>query len=501
MISIIVLASLTPVFILLIGSLLVTFMDDRINRKLLSTFIIFLALLMNSILLGFYMLLDLTERDFYLNLGTGTFLIIEFILLIGLIVTLFSKEEIVNIVNENLFDGFILILLIGMIGTIISSNILVIFSSFILVVALIGVIFYFGNYPKEFNLLKLYFIGIVISILLLSIASYLIFVEFGSLILTEIKILEISDTSNIFITVLLLLGIGIPCGLFPFSISHLKNYYQDSSYTNLLLFSLFSFVNVFLIIRVLNAFSFNLLTNGVIIMIISGIGLIISVVSILTELFTSLDGDTFSIKKIFGYSICSDFNMFLLLSSFMVFLTPVVLGQTYMNLLIFYFLILISVKILIFYTFFPIMLETYDDNLKLLGDFWTKYKIFGIILFISGFIISIPLSFISLNTLLTVFSIESIIGVSIFSMISFIIFIFYLVYLVITLIFISICFIQIYFSNKPRYIEREVIKVVNSNHYIPIIIIILMIGLLNIVFLLGNNIFYSIFKSFFLFIE
>ena len=501
MISIIILASLTPVFILLVGSLLVTFMDDRINRKLLSTFIIFLALLMNSILLGFYMLLDLTERDFYLNLGTGTFLIIEFILLIGLIVTLFSKEEIVNIVNENLFDGFILILLIGMIGTIISSNILVIFSSFILVVALIGVIFYFGNYPKEFTLLRLYFIGIGISILLLSIASYLIFVEFGSLILTEIKILEISDTSNIFITVLLFLGIGIPCGLFPFSISHLKNYYQDSSYTNLLLFSLFSFVNVFLIVRVLNAFSFNLLTNGVIIMIISGIGLIISVVSILTELFTSLDGDTFSIKKIFGYSICSDFNMFLLLSSFIVFLTPVVLGQTYMNLLIFYFLILISVKILIFYTFFPIMLETYDDNLKLLGDFWTKYKIFGIILFISGIIISIPLSFLSLNTLLTIFSIESIIGVSIFSMISYIIFILYLVYLVITLVFISICFIQIYFSNKPRYIEREVIKVVNSNHYIPIIIIILMIGLLNIVFLLGNNIFYSIFKSFFLFIE
>jgi len=501
MLSIIVLASLTPVLILLLGSLLVTFMDERVNRKLLSIFIVFLALFMNSILLSFYMLLDIVERDFYLNLGTGTFFIIEFILLIGLIVLLFSKEEVVNIVNENLFDGLILIILIGMIGTIISSNIIVIFSSFILVITLIGVIFYFGNYPKEFKLLRLYFIGIGISIILLFIASYLMYIEFKSLILTEIKLVQISDASNILITTLLFLGIGIPCGLFPFTISHLKNYYQDSSYTNLLLFSLFSFVNVFLIVRILNVFSYALLTNGLIIIIISSIGLLTSIIFILTELFTSLDGDTFSIKKIFGYSICSDFNMFLLLSSFIVFLTPVALGQSYMNLLIFYLLILISVKTLIFYTFFPIMLETYDDNLKLLGDFWNKYKIFGIFLFLSGLIISLPLSFLSLNALITLYSIESIIGISVISMIAFIIFILYLIYIAITLVFVSISFIQIYYSNKPRYVERETIKNINSNHYIPIIIIVLLIAVLIIAYLFGNNVFYLIFRSFFLFTE
>jgi formate hydrogenlyase subunit 3/multisubunit Na+/H+ antiporter MnhD subunit len=312
--SIITLASLTPMFILLIGVFLISFMKDRQNRKSLSSLIIILALFINTLLLfGFYLPLNLIEREYDLNLNTGTFMIIEIILLIGLIVSLFSKDEFIAVVNENLFDGIILLILLGLIGTFISSNIIAIFSSFILVIMLIGVIFYFGNYPKEYNLLKLYFAGIGVSILLLFFSSFIIYLEFNTLVLTEIVLLEISDLSSMLLSILLLLGIGIPCGLIPFSIYHLKNYYQDSSYTTLLIFAVFSFVNIFLIIRILNVFAFTLVINGILIMIISTIGLIISEIFILSELFTSLDGDTFSLKKLFGFSICADFNMFNLL--------------------------------------------------------------------------------------------------------------------------------------------------------------------------------------------
>ena len=501
MVSLIILASLMPSFILLIGAILILFMNDRINRKLLSSFIILLAFIMNTMLLGFYIGYGLIEREFYLNLTSGTFIISEIILLLGLIVNLFSKEEIVNIVNENLFDGIILIILLGMIGTTISSNLLVIVSWFILVIVLIGIIFYFGDYPKEFRLLKNYFLGVGISIILLFSASYLIYLEFGTLILTEIKLLEMSGINNVIISLLLLFGIGIPCGLFPFSIYHLKNYYHDSSYTNLFLFSIFSYVNIFVLIRVLNIFTFNLIFNGLFLMVISGIGLIISLIYVLTELFTSLDGDTFSIKKLFGFSISADFNMFLLFASFLVFLGPLEMTNSYMNILIFYLLMVISIKALIFYTFFPIMRETHDDNLKLLGQFQEKYKSFGNILLIAALILSLPLSILSFIAFPSIFSTEGIIEMSLYSLLSFLIIVLYIIYLSITLIFISITRVQIYFSDKPRYIERESVKNISANHYLPIIIIFIIIGLLNIMFLLGNNIFYLIFKSFLIIID
>ena len=44
------------------------------------------------------------------------------------------------------------------------------------------------------------------------------------------------------------------------------------------------------------------------------------------------------------------------------------------------------------------------------------------------------------------------------SFLAFMLLVIYIIYLSITLIFISISFIQIYFSNPPRYIERDVKK-------------------------------------------
>lgn len=499
MVSIIIIASFAPSFILLIGAMLIIFMKERINRKLLNSFIFMFALLLNSLLVVYYWLYDIVERELYLNLDLGTMILIEIILAMSFITLLFSQQENALVDNENILDGLIIIIVLAMIGTVITSNIIAICSCFIIIIVFMGAIFYFGDYPKEFQILRLYFFGIAISIILMFIAIYLIFLELNTLILTEISIMQISNVLNVSISVLFILAIGIPCGLFPFSVYHLKRYFQDASYSLLFLYAILNFISVFLIIRILNAFALGLALYSVIILPIAAIGLISSTIFILTELFSSLDGSTFSIKKIFGYSICADFNLCLLLVSFMSFL-PQDLTQFYLNGILFYYLMMMAIKTLIFYGFFPVMLETDDDNLKLLGDFWTKYKNFGIFLLISGLLISIPLSFFTINTFITVFTSETLANSLIYT-INTLIFALYILYLGITLIFISIAFTQIYFSDKPRYVEREKITSIQNKDYLPVIIIFILIAILSISYLFIEDIFYNLFNTFFFILD
>jgi len=499
LVSIIILASFAPSFIMLIGAMLIIFMKDRINRKFLNFFIFIFALLLNSLLLVYYWIYDIVERDLYLNLETGTFILIECILCLSIIILLFSQEENAQVDNENILDGIIIIIILGLIGTLITSNIIAIFSCFIIVVFLMGTIFYFGDYPKEFRLLKSYFFGSAISVVLIFISIYLIYLNFNTLILTELSSMQISKEINTIISLFLLLAIGIPCGLIPFSIYHLRNFFRDTSYSLLFLYFIFNFTSLFLLIRVLNCFALDLIIFSYALLPIAAIGLIIPLIYILTELFSSLDGNTFSIKKLYGYSICSDFNLCLLLLSFLSFL-PSDLSLAYMNGIIFYYLMIIAIKTLIFFTYFPVMLETDDDNLKLLGELWAKYRNFGIIFFISGLIISLPLNLLTINTLITIYTSDSIAN-SLNYTINLLIFALYIIYLGITLVFISISFNQIYFSDKPRYIEREQKTPITFKHYLPIIIVIILIGILSILFLFIEDIFYNVFSTFFLIIE
>ena len=377
--SILLLASFTPIFIILIGVLLLLNLDERINRNLLSTFLLGIALLLNTMLLIFYMLLDLRERSFALNFEPGTFFIFEIIMLLGLFTLMFTKHEMMNVVNERQMNSIIFLILLSLIGTVLTSNILITITCFSLALFFIGAFFYFGEFTKDFELLQWYFIGVGISVILLFFGSFFMIVETGTLLLTEILFLDLSPVSNFFITSLFILGFGIPCGLFPFFIFHLKNYFQDSSYSSLILyFNLISLTPVILL-RSLSPFSFNHPPNGIFLLFVSTISLIISLIYILTELFTSLDGDTFSIKKIYGFSLCADFNMTLLFISYLTILNPLNNSIVYLNNVLFFLFSLTTLKILLLFSFFPIMLETFDDNFKLLGNFHEKYQKFSYI--------------------------------------------------------------------------------------------------------------------------
>lgn len=240
-------------------------------------------------------------------------------------------------------------------------------------------------------------------------------------------------------------------------------------------------------------------------MMFSVFGLIISLVFVLTELFTSLDGNTYSLKKLFGFSLVADFNMLIFLSSYFSTLIKVdTMMINFYNSIIFMILVIFIVKMLYLYGFYPVMIKTQDDNLKLLGKFWEENKNFGSALIISGLILSAPFSLISLFSLLNIFSAEKITSVSIYSFMGFSIISVFVIYLAVILILISISFIQVYFSNEPRYLERDLkegVEKTNNVHYLPILGFTAILIVLFILFVFVNLFYYNIFKSFLLIID
>ncbi|MFX1382492.1 MAG: hypothetical protein ACFFBP_08590 [Promethearchaeota archaeon] len=469
--------------------------QDQKIRKNIVIEIVSISLISNSILLILYSLNNIVQRNFYFNFERGSLLLVELILFLGLFVSLFSKGEIDLVINENIHDGLILTILLGLCCCTLTLNILIISLWLIFVLGFIGIIFYYSDYFKPLNILRYYIIGVIICIILLFLSCLIIFIQFNTLILTEIPI-----TNNIFIYIFLLVGIGIPFGLIPFTTYHYKNIYHECSYTNLLLYFTLSIVSSFQVIRILNIFAFSSQINAFILLCISSIGLIISLISIIKELFGNFDGETYSIKKLFGYLICADFNFLIMLSSFIPILNTLGLEIDYYNMLFFYILLNSLIKLYLFYNFYPIMLETNDDNLHLLGDFWIKYKNFGLFYLISGFIVAIPFSFTILSSLSLILSNNSISENSLYFTTITILIVFFLIYIIIIITFISISFIFIFFGNKSEYIKREGIKGINRFYNIPNMVLLGLLILLILFFYYGNNFYYSWFSGFLLII-
>ena len=146
------------------------------------------------------------------------------------------------------------------------------------------------------------------------------------------------------------------------------------------------------------------------------------------------------------------------------------------------------------------MLETNDDNLRLLGDFWIKYRVFGISYLIIGFIIAIPYSFTLLSCFSVIFTNIAILENSLYYTSLMIIVIFVLLYIISNLTLISISFILIFFGGKPNYIKKEKQKEINQLHFFPNIFMLILIGFLLFLNIFGNSLYYFWFRDFFLII-
>ena len=488
---------ITQLISMFFGAMLALIVKNRKIRKNLTLYLMVFNLILNSLLLYFSFVNNSVDNYLNLSLSIGTYILIEVIFIVGLILSIFSKKEFQKFDLDDLSDSLLLIILLGLIGIIISFNLLSIITFFLLIIVCIGIIFYISDYKKEFKVLKLYFMATIFSIIMLSLATLIIFLETNSLSLSIIKFHKFSDFMNISISIMLLLGIGIPCGLFPLSVFHLKNYFQDCSYTQLLLYSLFNYITAFLSLRILNMFAFSLSFNSFMLLILSSIGLIITFFFIITELFTHFDGNTYSIKKLYGYSVISDYNVFILICTLLPLISTINMAILF-NMILYYLLNVISFKLLLFYSFYPVMLETYDDNIRILGDFWKKHKYFSFILFLTGLIFIFPLGFISFISILNYFSFYEIIMNSLLNTIANLILVLFSVYIVITLILLSTLFIQISFSKKSQHEVRENVEVVAKTDYWPFYILMISFILYLVLYFIGNTVFFDIFQEFLL---
>jgi len=480
-------------YILFFGAFAVYILQSHIRRKQVIFGLLFFNLVLNSFLCVMHIFYNFNGSNL-----KGTYIIIELILIFGLIATKFSNKQLENSSNKDLYDFLVLLIIFGLIGIVLTTNIMSIILWFLFLSLIFGVIFFIDNFKKELILLKLYFIVLIISAICLIGATILIFLATGSLELDVINGTEISEELNNFISITLFLGIGLLCGLVPFSIFHLKNYFQDNSYANLFLFSIFIYIISFIAIRILNSLSHESLIVSFTLMILLIFGIILPMVYITIELFTHIDGNTYSIKKIFGYSIVLDFNMVLLFVVFSNLLTTP-LNEIFLNSIIYFLLTIFSVKMLIFYTFYPVMINTDEDNAKLLGGFKNKYRKFGTGLLVSGLIIIVLLGFLFLNNTLPILSSYEIASNSLYSLTAGIVLTVYILFLIVVLILISTKFNHLYNQNTPQYLQRDSTKNLHPIDFMPIIVLFVIIICLSLSYIFIDNFFYDLFKDFFYF--
>jgi formate hydrogenlyase subunit 3/multisubunit Na+/H+ antiporter MnhD subunit len=299
-------------YILFFGAFVVYTLKSDVKRKQVVYGLLFFNLVFNSFLCVMHIFYNFNGSNL-----KGTYITIELILIFGLIATQFSNNQLENSSNKDLYDFLVLIIIFGLIGIVLTTNIMSIILWFLFLSLIFGVIFFIDNFKKELVLLKFYFIVLIISAICLIGATILIYLATGSLELDVINGIQISEELNNFISITLYLGIGLLCGLIPFSIFHL---------------------NIsFIAIRILNTLSHESLIVSFTLIILLILGIILSMVYITIELFTHIDGNTHSIKKIFGYSVVLDFNMVLLFFVFSNLLTTPLI-EIFLNSIIYFLL-------------------------------------------------------------------------------------------------------------------------------------------------------------------
>jgi len=472
-------------YILFFGAFVVYIIPKNDKRKQ-----VIFGLLISSLVLNSFLCVVFIFNIFNGSNLKGTYLTIELILIFSLIVTKFSNSEFESSSNKDLYDFLLLIIIFGLIGIVLTTNILSIVLWFLFLSSTFGLIFFIDNFKKELVLLKLYFIVLIISAICLIGATILIYLATESLELDVINGIQISEELNDFILIILYLGIGLLCGLVPFSIFHLKNYFQDNSYANLGLFSIFIYTISFITIRILKVLSPESLIVSFTLMTLLILGIILPMVYITIELFTHIDGNTYSIKKIFGYSVVLDFNMVLLFVVFSNLLTTPI-NEIFLNSIIYFLLTVFSVKMLIFYTFYPVMINTREDNMKLLSGFKKEYRKFGTVLLVSGLIIIVLLGFLFLNNTLPILFSYEIASNSLYSLTASIVLTIYVLFLIVVLILISTNFNHLYNQNEPQYLQRDNAKEIRSIDFIPIIVLFVIIICLSLSYIFIDNFFYD----------
>jgi len=447
------------------------------ERENLHIFLSFGNLIISTAVIIISTFFPSQEIFFNIFFSPSQYFLMGIIFLFQVIFSVFIKYTSKNYPNAYLFDIFSLLIFLSLVGMISSINFLTLASFFILIIILTGMIFYFGEFKKEFRLLKTYFTACIISIISLISAILIFYFNTGTILIYNMDAFQLSEIPCIILSILLILGLGIPCGLFPFYVFHLKKYFQEADYVHVILLMAFNLISTLTIMQLLGSFISLTSVNIFIILIISGLGVVIAIYYIILEIFTSHDGFTYSIKKIIGYSIICDSNLILLLfANFYLFPEP--FRRNLLNLLIFLFISLTLMKLILSYSFLITANKSNEDNFRLLGNFWKNNKMFGLLLFLSGLILIFPVIFIFIYSFLANLEFMFPMLNSLVSLISIIALSLLIISILIILLFTSHFFVQVYISKNTSYLERVSTYKINKkmSYLIGILLITLLIG-------------------------
>jgi len=425
---------LIEIITILISGISIFFINQQIKRKRIIFWIISSSLIINTFSLFIALFMNLQFYEFYLIIDGNVLLIVEFILLGGIFFAIISKNNDKKSVNP-IHDGFSLLILAGIIGFVSSSHLLILISWFAFVLILLGVNLFYEEINIDFKNSIPYFLSIGISLVALSIFSIIIFIDTGTIYLIEIISIGVSTELNFIYILLIIIGFGIPCGIFPFGVFHLKKVFQDGSYYNLLFYFIINYSINFSLFKSFQFFEFLPLGYGLIVTIISILGIIIFFYIILKELFFSLEKQSFSLKRIIGYSIAGDFNNILMVFSISLFIHGHT-KETYLDGLFLIFSLFILVKLLILFALHPIIL-THEDDLIIEEKNRRYSKLLQYLLYITGAIIAFPLSYYSFWILNEVLNVPEVQSNSAFTFLIVSIIVLHLLYNVISLITIS----------------------------------------------------------------
>ena len=395
--------------------------------------------------------MNLQFHEFYLIIDGNVLLIVEFILLGGMFYAIISKNNDKKSINIPIHDGISLLILAGIIGIVSSSHLLILISWFAFVLILLGVNLFYGEITIDFRNCIPYFLSIGISLVALYVFSIIIFLDTGTIYIIDIISIGVSSELNFICIILITIGFGIPCGIFPLGVFHLKKVFQDGSYYNLLFYFMINYSIIFSLFRSFQFFEFLPLGYGSIVTIISILGIITFFYILLKELFFSLEEQSFSLKRIMGYSITGDFNNILMLLSISLFI-PAHIREKYLNGLFLIFSLFILVKMLILITLHPIILTYEDDSGKEKDRRYSK--LLKYLLYITGAIVAFPLSYYSFWILNEVLNVSEVQSNSAFTFLIVFIIVLHLLYNTISLITISTINLESY-NNKIIKTEKK----------------------------------------------
>lgn len=381
-----ILILLSPVLFLIIGLFFALGFLKEENKFLIITIFELIALISNTIIL---FLIDGYELHSYsLNINRGSYFISEFILITGMYIVLTIKPKLREISQDHIFLTFMFLLQISAYCLTITTNLIIILLLITIISISTLILGLFEKYTKDFFIYKKQIPIIIVSFLLMSFLIGYIYSITGSVNLFEISQMNLTLTFPIKISIVLLtiFGLGLPCGLVPFSTFE-KEIYENGNFSlTVWIYTIQYPLFIIIIVKILS--SLKIITNelsegidvylGALLTLITIVGVIIGIIYSFFELFKKMNKEMCNIKSILGFQNIAQFNLVIMLFSLNQYtINNSIIRSNILLILLETLLIFILTNIILLVTLNPISKE---DNLLNIEKIFLKpeQKYFGI---------------------------------------------------------------------------------------------------------------------------